>query len=531
MKRRRSTIIAGLLAAISLACSQSAGPTSPPGDNPPTACATDLSCPFGQECDGTSCAPLGPTLQPHIQTASALLRSYQDDSELAWRATHYDLVIGQANADALRASNPHIRVFEYLNTRYLVHDTEAAAWADANGHDVEDFYLHYREDTTVPTWETTVLVPGYPAGVAPGWNPGGANATATSREQSRVVGFYQGIPTPWHLANVDHPGYRGFLAVHARELIDGSFWFNTYATGPIDGVMCDNAIYYPLFQEGKIDRSDEYYALPMTDDHAYALAYETLYPELAEEMLDAFGSTRDIMPNYGHVMFLNYPNRSAQNVQATTPWIWGEVWVTYNGLASPTTGGSRCITWEKDYANAVRAIVEQTRAGGRRIVGARDTAAGSTGTDRGKLFTLGLYYLVHNAHTYYMYETGTGHANGAHLSTWAWNPAVEYNIGQPDQIPGGAVDFAGNSNTKEHWVFATGPDPFNPALTYRVLARRFTNALVLVKMLPEGSVIDDRSITIHALGESYAVLQADGNPGDVVTHAVLRNNEAMILVK
>ncbi len=45
-------------------------------------------------------------------------------------------------------------------------------------------------------------------------------------------------------------------------------------------------------------------------------------------------------------------------------------------------------------------------------------------------------------------------------------------------------------STREHWVLASGPDPYRPDLTYRVLARRFSNALVLVKMLPKGSVDD-----------------------------------------
>ena len=107
---------------------------------------------------------------------------------------------------------------------------------------------------------------------------------------------------------------------------------------------------------------------------------------------------------------------------------------------------------------------------------------------------------------------------------------MQYDIGQPDVIPAGAVDFEGRSNTKEHYVFATGTDPVVPSLTYRVLARRFTNALVLVKMLPAGSAVDNSSITTHALGGNYGVLQADGLIGPTVTTASIRNNEALILI-
>ena len=236
------------------------------------------------------------------------------------------------------------------------------------------------------------------------------------------------------------------------------------------------------------------------------------------------------MPNYGHVLFLNYANRSAINIQAETPWAWGEVWVTYTGQPAPVDGSARCITYDKDYVNAVTAIIQQTRGGGRRVLGARDTASGTAGTDRGKLFTLGLYYLLHNRNTYYMYETASGHALAGHVSTWAWNPAVEFDIGQPQFLPPNTPDFEGKMGTREHWVFATGPDPLYTHLTYRVLARRFTHALVLVKMLPLGALENSQSVTVHALGGSYRPLRADGTLGAPVTQAAIRNNEALILI-
>ncbi|HXV14953.1 MAG TPA: hypothetical protein VEC56_12175, partial [Candidatus Krumholzibacteria bacterium] len=181
------------------------------------------------------------------------------------------------------------------------------------------------------------------------------------------------------------------------------------------------------------------------------------------------------------------------------------------------------------YVNAVREIIRQTRTGGRRVLGAQDRFFGTAGSDRGKLLTLGLYYLLHNKHTYYMY-TSTGDSNTGHISTWGWNPAVQYDIGQPEVNAPGTLDFEGRAGTREHYLFATGADPAVPSLTYRVLARRFTNALVLVKLLPAGSTVDGSSITTHALDGSYGVLQADGLVGPTVTQASIRNNEALILI-
>lgn len=519
-----------------LSCSNSTESPGPAFNLAASSCVTDFSCPYGQECVDGNCGPILPSLLPNIQTASTLMRAPLDDAETAWRATHYDLMIGSVRPDEVRPLNPYARFFDYTLTRYHRFDIgpkTATAWAIVHGYDPEDFYLHYREDVYVPTWGGKIIVPGFPAGMVPGWNPGGGGnpASATLRSQSRVIGYYNGNPEPWYLANVAHPGFRQFLAERMTGLTDGTWFFNVrFATGPIDGVMCDEPIYYPIFGEGLLDHSTEYFGIPLTDLHPYALALESLYPYLAQSLFNSVGNTVDVMPNYGHVLFLSYPNHSAINIQSTMPWIYAEVWVTFTGHSTPTNGTGRCITYEKDYLNAVRSMVLQTRGSGRRVLGARDVAGGAAGTDRGKLFTLGLYYLVHSKLSYYMYETAAGHSLPEPVSTWAWNPVVEFDVGQPELIPQGEVDFEGQASTREHWVFASGPDPYKPALTYRVLARRFSHALVLVKMLPEGSVDDDRSITIHPLGGSYRPLEANGTLGVSVTEARLRNNEALILI-
>jgi hypothetical protein len=205
--------------------------------------------------------------------------------------------------------------------------------------------------------------------------------------------------------------------------------------------------------------------------------------------------------------------------------------MSYTGTYSPTSGGSRCITEDYDYDEGIRQIIFQTRAGGRRVIGARDYSNAGDGTDRGKLFTLGLYYLVHNAHTYYMYETVIGHAGGSNISSWGYNPAVDYDIGQPMPIPNGKTDFEGKTNTKEHYLFASGTDPVNTSLTYHVWARNFTNALVLVKLLPAGSNTTDSSATTVDLGGTYMLLNVDGTVGPPVTQTTIRNNESLILIR
>ncbi|HXV13479.1 MAG TPA: hypothetical protein VEC56_04680 [Candidatus Krumholzibacteria bacterium] len=514
-------------------CSEQITPSAPVFSLSSSSCTTDLDCPLGQECVDGTCVPLRRSIFPHVQTGVVLLRAPVGD-EIEWCATHYDVMIGAVRPDEMRALNPSMRFFDYTLSRYHTFDSgtkTAAEWAIARGWDPEDFYLHYEEDVYVPTWEGTVIVPGFPPGMVPGWNPGGgANpASASHRSQSRAVGFRWGNPALPYFANVSHPGYRLYFLARTTGLVDGSWYFNQpFATGPLEGVLCDEAVYYPAFGEGLLDRTVEYYGIPLTDNHPYAVAVAGFYPALAAALRNTVGTTVDVMPNFGHVLFLNYPNPSAMTIQTTTPWILGEVWVTFTGLSSPTSGPNRCITYENDYVNAVRDIVEQTRARGRRVLGARDLSNGTSGSDRGRVFTLSLFYLLYNPNSYYVYETVD--QSSAHVSAWSWNPLVEFDVGRPATIPPGAVDFEGRANTREHWVLDSGPDPYRPDLTYRVLARRFTNALVLVKMLPMGSVDDSRSVTTHPLDRGYRVLQADGTLGLSVTEARLRNNEALILV-
>ena len=215
MQARLFAPVAALAALLALSCGKVAGPSEPVENT--GMCVTDFSCAFGEECDGAACAPIAPTLRPHIQTASFLLRDPIDANEASWRASHFDVLIAVGDLDVARAANPNAKLYNYLVTRFNRFDLPgtpktAMAWAANHGYNGEDFYLHYKEDTVVPTWEGKVIVPGYAAGMVPGWVPGSPKpgATAQTRDQSRVPGYYSG-GEPWWMANLANPGYRKFL--------------------------------------------------------------------------------------------------------------------------------------------------------------------------------------------------------------------------------------------------------------------------------------------------------------------------------
>jgi hypothetical protein len=143
---------------------------------------------------------------------------------------------------------------------------------------------------------------------------------------------------------------------------------------------------------------------------------------------------------------------------------------------------------------------------------------GSVTDPRTQLATLAAYYLIADPVSTFIdfyggYEPAT---------SWTrhWVPAAAFNIGQP----------------RNTWsVFATGADPSNSALTYRVYQRTYSDALILYKPLSSSSngvagTLADNTVTVHQLSRTYRPLQADGTLGAPVTSISLRNGEGAILI-
>jgi hypothetical protein len=113
---------------------------------------------------------------------------------------------------------------------------------------------------------------------------------------------------------------------------------------------------------------------------------------------------------------------------------------------------------------------------------------------------------------------------GGHEPTTSWTrhwvKAAAYNIGQP----------------LETWkVLATGSDPANKKLTYRVYSRAYGNALVVYKprSYDKGvtGTLAANTATTHVLPGKYRLLRSDGTLGETVVGITLRNGEGAILVK
>ena len=131
--------------------------------------------------------------------------------------------------------------------------------------------------------------------------------------------------------------------------------------------------------------------------------------------------------------------------------------------------------------------------------------------------------------------------------------AYYYLVADPDRT---AVLFFGGLNPSADWddtfipsvrtdlgkpqgeltTWASGNDPQNAALGYKVFGRQYEKALTLYKprsyTLGKGTgTTDDATATTHQLGGAYRVLKPDNTLGAVVTSVTLRNGEGVILMR
>ena len=101
-------------------------------------------------------------------------------------------------------------------------------------------------------------------------------------------------------------------------------------------------------------------------------------------------------------------------------------------------------------------------------------------------------------------------------------------------VPAATVDVGQPTGAMTTW--ATGTDPQNANLTYKIYGREYGKALVLFKpksfAARQGAgTTDDATVTTHQLNGNYRVLNADGTLGPIITSINLRNGEGATLMK
>jgi hypothetical protein len=150
-------------------------------------------------------------------------------------------------------------------------------------------------------------------------------------------------------------------------------------------------------------------------------------------------------------------------------------------------------------------------------------------TDRGKRFSLALFYMINHQMAFYYYRTD-GHSIWPEEYVWdkQFNNYVDYDIGQPAINSLGHPDFQGNTGTNRYFVMET-------ATGYEILGRQYrradgTRILVLVKLMDRDRVEGADPAPFQLPGAYHPVLP-DLTLGAAVTAIELVNNDGVILVE
>lgn len=138
--------------------------------------------------------------------------------------------------------------------------------------------------------------------------------------------------------------------------------------------------------------------------------------------------------------------------------------------------------------------------------------------DRGKITLLAIHYTIYNAKTVMLVGNN---ASGNEFWANAWT----YDIGSP---------------LEDYTEFATGTDGWTGCtrLTWKVLGRQYSNALVLWRGVPWDQIsqqtcsdTDSKTAKTIILGGTYRPLNADGTLGSPITTIDLKNWEGAVLIK
>jgi len=145
---------------------------------------------------------------------------------------------------------------------------------------------------------------------------------------------------------------------------------------------------------------------------------------------------------------------------------------------------------------------------------------GNVNDPRTQLATLAYYYMVGNPDSTFLMFYGGFEPS----STWTrhWSNYVKYDVGKP---------------VSDYREMASGIDPANGELTYKVYGREYTNSLVLYKPLSytlgkgTGTTVSLTATTMNLNG-NYRVVDANGvASGPVINRITLKNGEGVILAK
>ena len=434
---------------------------------------------------------------------------YPDDAEFI--ANHFDIYIwgGTIVGDKDEVTNndemlwlqeggniPHIR------TGYDVNQVNAWLADEEIEYIWSDLLLHYQVNVTgTPGWNPADDTNGNEC-IEPGegddGEPSDPNRSAQCMADARTL-----QSNGWLKGDVTSPGYIAFRADEAKYLWD---------THDIEGFQWDEAAW--AVEGRQLDKTFTYFG---GNENSPTFPYiEDKYAFVPSVMAQVEDHTGPVvaMANVVNATFAVYDQYQKAHALEHLENIYLEAWITNSGVGLPDTFKRWAMLDDiyTDFLSIGKGVM---------LVTYDDTPS-----DRVKLFSLGMFYMINHQMAFYGYRSGA--SNGPDVDEWQWNPWVGYDIGQPVVNNLGKVDFENQSSTDRFFVFYDGD-------TFDVLGRQFLRSdnkrvLVLVRLMDSGQTAGADPETI-SLGGSYKKVLANFGLGSTINQISLSNNEAVILVK
>ncbi len=383
---------------------------------------------------------------------------------------------------------------------------------NTGGYRFDDMIMHYKYD--VETW----------IGSTPGWNPrddrdGDLCRDRPPSDPDRTAQcFWQAeVRTPnfWHddqfqrRAKVMHPAYIGYVVDSAVDM-----WRDVNC----DGFHFDSATY-------------ENWSLELGETFLYEGEDETDpdFP-LRTDLLTFVPTAVDAMENKMAGETIHFANTVTPYYSCRIP--------RSKELCLEYVENTHNETWMETDVPDAKAMTMARRADYldcpyldwmEQDKGYIFACFNKLGSDRGKRFSLSVFYLINHQMAFYYYRTDEHRvADGEHVRDKQFNPYVDFDIGQPAVNSQGLADFQGNTGTDRYFVMATDEH-------YEILGREYLRGdgqrtLILVKLMADGRS-EGTSPMLYTLPRAFRVVQPDLSLGDPVTEIQLLNNDGVILVE
>ncbi len=448
---------------------------------------------------------------PHIKTFGfdyVPLNNRLD--EAIWLAQHHDWIVGGGGDwdaslyNTVKGANSNTKVMSYLAYHSISpdHMTWMENWCSNNGFNPEDIYYHYHTDTQVKLINGTfITVPGY------------GNGSATTLEEARARVRWNG---GWVGINPSSTAFRRASEALALDKLIVTGLADTYLDGlfldTFDGIANDGAWSSHLENTIELNPNGN-------------LSVEDIYTVVRQDLTDSKMELEAFLKQNIDNSFV--VNVNAADVDIVYHWA-PDIYMDYRDetmnlsieyLITTTSNTNRIPRLVQTY--------DDLENGREMFIRSQTNFAPPTEIPYNFIqFILSTHYLVNHPNAHFMFHKGgAGNYGGYPYGNFApthWHQNMEINIGVPVTRTG--TDYWGETNTNRFYEFASETG-------YKILAREYSDALVLANFGSGGWANIGNNPTTHDLEGEYYPLLADNTTGPAVTSIALGQSEGVILLK